>query len=535
MRSIKRPTRDILEFALVALAYAVAARLSLSLALVRGQVTPIWPPTGIALVSLLLIGRRVWPAITLAAFAVNLPIGPSPIGAAIISIGNTLAPLVASEVLRLVDFHVSLDRLRDALAIILIGALGGMTISATIGSSVLLASGAIHASAFGSTWAVWWTGDAMGVLLVAPFLLSLITGPSIALRPSRRGLGLFTLLVITGLATYVLFQNRLDLEYLVLLLIMASAWWFHLRGATPAALLASVIAIGAAIQGVGPFFGESLLEKMVTLQVFNVTVALTALLLSIFVDTREREGEMARLYASAQLTSESKSHFLHMAAHELRTPVTIVIGYASMLADGTFGRVPDSWKKSLDIIIGKGRELNQIVTDLLEASRIEAGAVQGNHDQLDLRMVIQDASERARPRALLLGAAIETRLTTYPVLVEGDAAQLGRILDNLINNALTYTFNQPRVTISTSGENGRALIRVADNGAGIPESEWELVFEQFHRGSQPEFQNIAGTGLGLFIGSQLAKAHGGKLSVESSTPAGTVFALDLPISKPVID
>src|ERR1700737_2121842 len=100
MGPFDRPAREFVRLALVAIAYWVAARLSLNLALVHGQVTPIWPPTGIALVAFLLIGRRAWPAIAVAAFAVNLPIGPSPMGAAVIAIGNTLAPLVSVAPLR---------------------------------------------------------------------------------------------------------------------------------------------------------------------------------------------------------------------------------------------------------------------------------------------------------------------------------------------------------------------------------------------------------------------------------------------------
>src|ERR1700730_3664682 len=148
MASIERPAREFFRLALVALAYWLAARLSLNLALVHGQVTPIWPPTGIALVAFLLIGRRAWPAIALAAFAVNLPIRPSPVGAAIIAAGNTLAPLVSVGLLRRVGFHRELDRLQDAIAIILVGALASMTISATIGSSVLLLWGTIPATQF---------------------------------------------------------------------------------------------------------------------------------------------------------------------------------------------------------------------------------------------------------------------------------------------------------------------------------------------------------------------------------------------------
>src|SRR5207248_10862556 len=92
--------RYLAPLAVVAIAYWAAARLSLNLALVHGQVTPIWPPTGIAVVAILLMGRRVWPAIAAAAFALNLPLGPSPAGAALIAAGNTVAPLAAAEILR---------------------------------------------------------------------------------------------------------------------------------------------------------------------------------------------------------------------------------------------------------------------------------------------------------------------------------------------------------------------------------------------------------------------------------------------------
>jgi len=526
----------------VAAAYWLAARLSLNLALVHGQVTPVWPPTGIALVAFLLVGRGAWPAVALAAFAVNLPIGPSLAGAAVIAAGNTLAPLVAVELLHRVDFHRELDRLRDAVALIAIGALGSMAISATIGSSVLVLAGSVPRANFLSTWAVWWTGDAMGVLLVAPLLLSvLVKAPTVPSRASgeeepirirwRRGLEWAGLVAGTGIVTYVVFQNRLGLQYLVLLVIMMSAWRFRLRGAAPAALIASGVAIWSAIEATGPFSGETLFEKMVTLQVFNVSVALTSFLLAAFVETRERQQEMSRLYASAQLGSEAKTRFLHMAAHELRTPITVVTGYLSMLSDGTLGNVPEGWRNPLEMLLGKARELNGIVADLLEASRIEAKALPRSHDQIDLRTVVEDATERARPRAGLLGGEIATHLPPDPVPLNGDAKQLGRILDNLINNGLTYSTRAPRLRITVSSEGARALVRVADNGAGIPPTERERVFERFQRTNDTTFRHVSGTGLGLFISRQLAEGHSGSLVIESSTPDdGSVFALAIPIS-----
>ena len=157
---------------LLGLVYYLAGVLSLRLALVRGQVTPIWPPTGIALAALLLFGRRLWPGIALGAFLVNLPIGPSPLAAAGIAAGNTVAPLVAATLLHKAGFRNELDRLRDAMAIVFLGALLGMAVSATWGTGVLLLSRAVSGRTFWPTWSVWWTGDAMGVLVVAPFLLS---------------------------------------------------------------------------------------------------------------------------------------------------------------------------------------------------------------------------------------------------------------------------------------------------------------------------------------------------------------------------
>ncbi|WP_341483642.1 MASE1 domain-containing protein [Streptomyces endophytica] len=155
--------------------YYGGARLGLLQELVRGQVTPLWPPTGIALTALLLFGPRVWPGIALGAFLVNVSLGPSFLVVCAIVAGNTLGPLLSLRLLRRVGFHTRMDRLRDAVALVGLGALTGMLVSATVGSGVLVLSGALTGADFWPTWAVWWTGDAMGVLVVTPVLLLLST------------------------------------------------------------------------------------------------------------------------------------------------------------------------------------------------------------------------------------------------------------------------------------------------------------------------------------------------------------------------
>ena len=157
----------------VALAYYVRARLGLELSLVADSVTPLWPPTGIAVAAFVVLGRWVWPAVAVAAFAVNLPLSDSVFAALATAAGNTLAPLAAALLLQRLGFRRQLDRQRDALAII-VAALSCTLISATIGSGALALSDAIPRERLPTAWAVWWTGDTMGVLAVTPFLLSLL-------------------------------------------------------------------------------------------------------------------------------------------------------------------------------------------------------------------------------------------------------------------------------------------------------------------------------------------------------------------------
>ena len=523
----------LLQLAVVALAYWFAARASLGLALVHGQVTPIWPPTGIALVAMLIFGRRVWPAVFLAALAVNLPIGPSPLGATVIAVGNTLAPLTAAAFLGLTGFRIELDRLRDAASIIILGALVAMTISATTGTAVLVLSGVVPTDSALPTWAVWWTGDAMGVLLVAPFLLSLLPSLGSPTPTWRQAPELVGLLLGVGILTFVLFQNRLRLEYLVFPLIMLAAWRFRLRGATPAALIASGVAIWSAVHGTGPFATETLVEKMITLQVFNVCVAITSLLLAAFVVARERTEEMTRLYVSATAASQTKSTFLDMAAHELLTPLTVVAGYLSLLSGGTVGSPPEAWETPLGIVLSKTFEMEKIVDDLVNASQLEVTGQLLEREVLDLRSVVDEAVERVRPRADLLGADVTVELPPDPVPVEADASQLGRVMDDLINNALTYTIRTPRVVIGLSTKSRRAILRVTDNGVGIPESERERIFDRLYRIPDPQVV-VPGIGLGLYICRRLVESFGGSVAVESSTTgAGTVFAIRLPLSRTI--
>jgi PAS domain S-box-containing protein len=278
---------DLLKTVLLGIAYYVAAQLSLRLALVEENITPLWPPTGIALVGFLLHGRRLWPGVAVAAFAVNLPISASAVAAAVTAVGNTLAPLAAATLLRGVGFRPQLDRLRDALTIVF-AALGSTLISATIGAATLLVSGAITDEQFPEAWSVWWAGDAMGILVVAPFLLTLTT---IREHPIPGGWKILEAIVLVSILfgiSSLIVVTGLPILFLLFPVLGWAAWRFQQPGAAPAALLVSLFATWAVVEERGIFAGLRLSEKMFTLQVFNATVALTSFFFAAVVSERLR-------------------------------------------------------------------------------------------------------------------------------------------------------------------------------------------------------------------------------------------------------
>jgi integral membrane sensor domain MASE1 len=300
---MRRHTAAVLPALAVAIVYYLTARLGLLEELVGDQVTPLWPPTGVALVALLVLGLRIWPGIALGAFALNATIGSSLAAAPLITVGNTLAPVCAYLLLRRVGFRTQIDRRRDALALVSLGALVGMLISASIGSAALLLTDSIATGDFWSTWSVWWTGDAMGVLVVTPFLLVIRTNLRIPRGiPWHRWVEAACLFTSTLLVSAVAMTSSYSLLFLVFPFLIWAALRFQIVGAAPCALIGSTVAIVAAASDSGPFARHDLFANMATLQAFNGTTALTALVLAAIIAERNSAFEQVES-AVTQLTT----------------------------------------------------------------------------------------------------------------------------------------------------------------------------------------------------------------------------------------
>ncbi|MFI5662899.1 MASE1 domain-containing protein [Streptomyces sp. NPDC051684] len=311
-----------MEMALKALAvaacYYAAGRLGLlgQVGVEGVVVTPIWPPTGLAVAALLVFGVWVWPGIALGSFLVITSLTTPDLTAIVTVAGNTAAPLCALLLLRGVGFRPDVSRLRDGTSLVFIG-LGAMLISSTAGVAPQVWTGSLAPGDFLPVWLAWWVGDAMGVLLVTPMLLVLARGTLLPRRPSvgripvhrwvEAGcLGIAVLLFVP----FAVFSSP-SMLFLVFPLLIWAALRFELAGSMLCALFASVLTTYAAHVDRGSFFDLTNIEVMTKLQAFNGAAALTALLLSALV-TEQRATRHSVQHACNELAELLE----HLAAGE---------------------------------------------------------------------------------------------------------------------------------------------------------------------------------------------------------------------------
>jgi integral membrane sensor domain MASE1 len=270
----------------VAVAYLAAARMGFLVAFAAEQITTVWAPTGIALAALLHWGRRLWPAIWLAAFAANAASEAPLWTAAVIATGNTLEAVVAASVLgRARGFDPALRRVADTMRFILAGAILTTIISASIGVTTLCVAGVQPWSRFYGLWSAWWLGDALGALVVAPVLLTMARSAKDRSRQDWLAAGLLILSAV--IVTEIVFGQLLGplfargpLHYVIFPFVVVAAVRFGQPAAALLVLAASAVTIWHTARDVGPFASADIHQGLVLLQIFMGVLASTELLLA---------------------------------------------------------------------------------------------------------------------------------------------------------------------------------------------------------------------------------------------------------------
>ena len=253
---------------------------------------------------------------------------------------------------------------------------------------------------------------------------------------------------------------------------------------------------------------------------------------------REREARAEAEAAREQLTRQNellleadrlKDEFVALISHDLRTPLTSIVGYTELALDEEMEPPLDDERRSYLEVVARGSErLLRLVDDLLFVARLQAGkGLQLERRELDLTAIALQVVDEAQPRAAAKGLSLSCS-ADGPVTIEADKGRIFQLLENLVSNAIKFTPSEGSVEVRVSTASGSGVLEVSDTGIGFSPRDAERLFERFFRASSAVSNQVPGTGLGLYIARAIAEAHGGRISAMSEVGGGTTFRIELP-------
>ncbi len=250
------------------------------------------------------------------------------------------------------------------------------------------------------------------------------------------------------------------------------------------------------------------------------------------VQNREKIEELANELGNANVKlrylDQQKSEFVSLASHQLRSPLTAIKGYTSMIKEGTFGQINTAALEAVDKVFQSANNLSNLVEDLLNIARIEQGRMQYEFGKLDLsklaKQIVGELEVNAKKKGLALNFLTD-RAESY--FIKGDEGKMRQVILNLIDNAIKYT-SHGGITVSIGASDSRILLSVKDTGMGIAKESAERLFEKFSRGDGAGKVNAGGAGIGLFLAKEIVRAHGGRIWFESEGAGrGTAFLVEI--------
>ena len=528
---VRRTAVDLGRIVLLAVVYFSTAKASLLLAIPPGYATAIWLPSGIALAAMLLFGTRIWPGIWLGAALTNLTIQGSPLLAVLIGTGNTMEAVVAAGfVRRYVGPRGEFETSGAVAMFVVLSALSALT-AAIIGSVSLTLSRTIPPSEFSSNAWIWLQGDASGMMIVTPLILTWRLRPlphwNMAKWVEAAALALSlvatTLLVFRGLPAD---DAPLPLAFITLPFVLWAAARFEQRAVTAAIAAISGIAVYFTLKGQGQFAVGSADATSLFLLCYTGTLVITGLVLSVVIGQRKR-AELAVRQRVEELQENERhiNEFLAMLSHELRNPLAPMVNALALLRRD-LGQSPPM----LGVLERQVAHLSHIVDDLLDVSRITRGKIRLQKETADLNSMVLSALESARPLIDARKHTVELDFCRDKLFVEADATRISQVALNLINNAAKYTPAGGRISILLSREDAEAVLRVRDNGMGISPELLPKVFDLFIQGDRALDRSEGGLGIGLTIARRIVEMHGGStIALSEGQGKGAEFVVRLPM------
>src|SRR5437868_10297504 len=273
-------------------------------------------------------------------------------------------------------------------------------------------------------------------------------------------------------------------------------------------------------------------HRVVDLWVVGVLQAAIALLvimrMGVILDTVDKiRGRLAQKNEELVEADLLKDEFIALVSHDLRTPLTSIIGYVELALDDEGVPLEEERRRYIEVVARSSDRLLRLVNDLLLAARLQSGRFMLNLDDTDVEPIAAEALDDVHARAELKGVSL-LLAADGPIRIECDRRRVLQLLDNLVSNAVKFTPEGGRVEVRVERTLTGAAVEVCDTGVGIRPGEEELIFDRFYRSASAVSDQVPGTGLGLFIARAIAERHGGNLVARRRDGGGTILRLELP-------
>jgi signal transduction histidine kinase len=524
---------------LLAIAYFIAGKLGLMLASLHASASPVWPPAGIALAAMLLFGYRVWPAIFVGAFLVNLTTAGDLATSLAIAAGNTLEALAGAWLVnRFGGGRNFCDRPQGVFKFAIAAAISTL-ISPALGVTSLAIAGLANWSSYSAIWLTWWLGDVTSDLVVTPLILLWSAGAKRHWH-EKEVFEVGTLLFLLVLLSGVVFGGWLEVSsrnypitFVCGPVVIWMAFRFSQRETATGIFILSAIAVWGTLRGFGPFVQHTENESLVALQSWIAVLTITAMALSAGMAERRRvEAELQQQKSAVETANRTKDHFLAMLSHELRTPLTPVL--STLQALETEPAQTEDTRSALAMIRRNIELETQLIDDLLDFTRIARDKMQIRFAPVDTHLAISNVVEICRAEAASKRLRVNLNLQADTHFVAADAAKFQQIIWNLLKNAIKFTPENGEILIrSFNPSQGVLSISLRDTGIGMEPEVIQRIFDPFEQGNRSFESRFGGLGLGLAISKSLAQAHGGTLAAQSEgRDRGSTFTLSMQTLSP---
>jgi signal transduction histidine kinase len=511
---------------------------------VSGRIADIWIANSIFLAALLKHDRRDWWKILLAGTLGNMTadfaVGDSVLGTCAFSFANLVEILAVALPLRMLQVDRDIARPKSLLIFYPLAAVApvfGAAVAATYFHFALAMQYLASAKS-------WYCADTLGLFIVAPMLMT-VRLKALKQMFSRGHIGVTALLLATVAGTIILNFWLWDypLAFLFFPAVMLLTFQRSFEGgAVGLAMVSGYLMAPIFLHGLfGKVHSQPLAEQMMILQIFIAVIGFSVMLAGAALEERRRlerglasaltRVEMSREEAlvardAAEKANRAKSMFLANMSHELRTPLNAVIGFAEVMHNEMFGPLGDThYREYTGMIHDAGRHLLDLINDVLDMSKIEAGKFEIERETVGIGSLVLDCVELMRERADTAGISLSADVPTAPTWAYVDRRAIKQVLFNLLSNAIKFTPSGGQVTARAAQAGGAVILSVTDSGIGIPADQLTRLGNPFVQLRNHAGTSHVGTGLGLALVRSLVELHQGSFQIESAEGVGTTVTV----------